>query len=215
MSYELFQQGPAVYLSVILLSLIITILAYGAFPFIFAKTRKAPITKKKYRRLCYGINVAVMFMFIVINGGASNGGPYFLWTWIFSHYGTKILSARGIMTDGDYLPDDPNRLTECKSCGYRDENFFNACPKCGKYAKQYVYLSDELTVDTDKICFCRKCGEELIDSSKFCRKCGTEIVEEPTVIVSESDNCEFCKKCGADITNDTDTCHVCGESIIR
>ena len=30
---------------------------------------------------------------------------------------------------------------------------------------------------TDKICFCRKCGEKLIDNSRFCRKCGTEIVD--------------------------------------
>lgn len=206
--YELFQQGPSVYLPILLLSLVITILAYGAFPFIFAKTRKTPITKKKYRKLCYGINVAVMFIFMIIG---SAGVSYFLWTWVFSNYGAKILSTRGIMTDGDYLPEDPNRVTECKSCGYRDKNFFNACPKCGKYAKQYVYLNDEPTVDTDKIRFCRKCGEKLIDSSRFCRKCGTEIVEESTIIGSELDDCEFCKKCGANITNDTEICHVCGE----
>lgn len=30
---------------------------------------------------------------------------------------------------------------------------------------------------SDKISFCRKCGEKLIDSSRFCRKCGTEIVD--------------------------------------
>ena len=29
----------------------------------------------------------------------------------------------------------------------------------------------------DKICFCRKCGEKLLDRSNFCRKCGTEIVD--------------------------------------
>ena len=34
--------------------------------------------------------------------------------------------------------------------------------------------------ECDKIRFCRKCGEELIDNSKFCRKCGTEVVEVPT-----------------------------------
>lgn len=33
--------------------------------------------------------------------------------------------------------------------------------------------------NNDKICFCRKCGEKLIDGSKFCRKCGTEVVELP------------------------------------
>lgn len=80
MTYELFQQGPAVYVPISLLSLVITVVACGTFPLIFAEARKSPITKKKYRRLCYGINIAVMFLFITINGGASNGAPYFLWT---------------------------------------------------------------------------------------------------------------------------------------
>lgn len=39
MSYELFRQGPAAYIPVLLLSLIITVIAYGAFPFIFARVR--------------------------------------------------------------------------------------------------------------------------------------------------------------------------------
>ncbi len=38
---------------------------------------------------------------------------------------------------------------------------------------QYVHSDEE----TNKIRFCRKCGEPLMDSSKFCRKCGTEVVE--------------------------------------
>lgn len=29
-----------------------------------------------------------------------------------------------------------------------------------------------------KICFCRKCGEKLIEDSLFCRKCGTKVVSE-------------------------------------
>ena len=148
--YELFQQGPAVYVPVLLLSLVITIVAYGAFPFIFSKVRKNPITKKKYRSLCYGINAAVMFLFIVINGEASSGGAYVLWTWIFSNYGIKTLSRRGIITDGEYLKDDPNRITECKSCGYQNKDYFDACPKCGKYAKQYVYLNENSPADENQ-----------------------------------------------------------------
>lgn len=97
--YELFQQGPAVYIPVLLFSLVVTIVAYGAVPFIVAKTRKPPITKKKYRGLCYAINVAVMFLFIVINGEASSGGPYLLWTWVFSSWGAKILETRGILVN--------------------------------------------------------------------------------------------------------------------
>ena len=151
MSYELFQQGPAAYIPVLLLSLVITVVAYGAFPFIFAKVRKTPITKKKYRRLCYGINIAVMFMFIVINGEASSGGPYLLWTWIFSSWGTRILEDKGLLDDGTYIPSAPTPV-------------------------QAPQQSRPI-VEVDKICFCRKCGEKMIDNSKFCRKCGTEIVE--------------------------------------
>lgn len=149
MTYELFQQGPAAYIPVLLLSLVITVVAYGAFPFIFAKVRKTPITKKKYRRLCYGINVAVMFMFIVINGEASSGGPYLLWTWIFSSWGTRILEDKGILDDGTYIPSAPAPMPQ----------------------------QSKPVVKVDKVCFCRKCGERMIDNSKFCRKCGTEIVE--------------------------------------
>ena len=150
MTYELFQQGAEVYIPILLLSLVITVFAYGAFPFIFAKTRNKPITKKKYRRMCYGINVAVMFLFIVINGGASNGAPYLLWTWVFTNWGTKILDVRGILVDESYKPDVPNHLPE---------------------------LNNKPVVDADKIQFCRKCGERLIENSRFCRKCGTEIVD--------------------------------------
>lgn len=150
MSYELFQQGPAAYIPVLLLSLVITVVAYGAFPFIFAKVRNTPITKKKYRRLCYGINIAVMFMFIAINGEASSGGPYLLWTWIFSSWGTRILEDKGFLDDGTYIPSASPVQTPQQS---------------------------KPIVEVDKICFCRKCGERLIERSKFCSECGTEIIE--------------------------------------
>lgn len=177
MTYELFQQGPEVYIPILLISLIVTVLAYGAFPIIFAKMRKKPITCKKYKCLCYGINFLVMVIFIGISG-TSSGVPYLLWTWVFSKYGTKILGTKGVALDSDYLPDDPNRVTECKSCGYRDKNYFNSCPKCGNYAKQYIYINEVPTTPINKIRFCRKCGEELVENSQFCRKCGAEVVRE-------------------------------------
>ncbi len=77
----------------------------------------------------------------------------------------------------DCLIEDINRMTECMSCGYRSENIFNTCPECGKSVKRFVYLSDSSTVANDKICFCRKCGEKLIDNSEFCQKCGTKIIK--------------------------------------
>ena len=148
--YELFQLGPAVYIPTLLFSLAITIIAFGAFPFIFARVRKSPITTKKYRRICYGINVVALFLFIVINGGGTSVAPYILWTSIFAHFGVKTLSRRGVITDSEYLADDPNRVTECKACGYQDKEYFDACPKCGHYAKQYVYLNQASLENKDE-----------------------------------------------------------------
>lgn len=89
----------------------------------------------------------------------------------------KYFEKRIPLFTNDCPENDLNRVLECKACGYRDKNSFNDCPRCGRYAKRYVYLNEEPTADTDKIRFCRKCGEKLIDNSRFCRKCGTEIVD--------------------------------------
>ena len=104
MNYEMFLQEPEVFIPIILISLVITILAYGAFPFIFARTRKKTITKKQYNRWCYGINLLVMFAFCVINGVASSGGAYLLWSLIFTSAGLKTLQNRGVL-EGYYVGD--------------------------------------------------------------------------------------------------------------
>lgn len=99
---------------------------------------------------------------------------------MFSKYGMKVLGTKGLMPDSDYVEDDPNRLTECKSCGYRDKNYFDACPQCGKYAKQYVYLNQEKIPNVEKVSYCRNCGNKLSDDSLFCNKCGTEVIYSKT-----------------------------------
>lgn len=153
--FELFQQGPAVYIPVLLIMLGITLLAYGAFPIIFAKTRKKTITKKKYNLLCYGINFFVMFLFIAFNGGSS-GGPYILWTGIFSSIGFNTLKKRGVL-DG-FQPIKAEKI-------FQDQkSFSNAEKQCPN--------------ETEEIRFCRKCGNKLLDGAKFCNKCGTAAIKE-------------------------------------
>lgn len=97
-NFELFQESPGLFFIILLISLVLTLFVYGAFPVIFAKTRKKPITKKKYRILCYGINSIGILFFIVFNEAAS-AGPYLLWTWIFSKYGIKTLESKGLLVD--------------------------------------------------------------------------------------------------------------------
>ncbi len=100
--YELFQLGPAVYMPVLLISLGITLLAYGIFPIVFAKVRKKTITKKKYTLLCYGVNFFVMFLFLVFNG-KSSGAPYILWTGVFLSIGLRTLKKRSVLEGGQTL----------------------------------------------------------------------------------------------------------------
>ena len=60
-----------------------------------------------------------------------------------------------------------------KKINLKSETVVNAF---GCIAESYTAVEDNIA-DTNKICFCRKCGERLIDNSSFCRKCGTEIVD--------------------------------------
>ena len=121
MSYlELFQQDPAALILVFILSLVITLVAYGAFPLIFAKTCKKSITSRKYRILCFGINAIVMFLFIIANGRASSGGAYVLWTLVFSNRGVRTLEERGCLKEKT-SPNEPNPSAECVASHTADD----------------------------------------------------------------------------------------------
>lgn len=167
MTYELFQQGPEVFIPYLIISLLVTLLAYGAFPFIFAKTRKTSITEKKYKQLCYGINIAVLFIFAIING-TFNIAPYILWTWVFSKYGMKVLGTKGLMPDSDYLEDSPVYLNQqetpnaetisyCRNCGNKLFDDSSFCNKCGtkviysKTTQDYITSSNVQTKNSELV----------------------------------------------------------------
>lgn len=57
------------------------------------------------------------------------------------------------------------------------------CLKNLNNVKEDTYVSQESPVITtneelvsDKVVFCRKCGEKLLERSQFCSKCGTEVI---------------------------------------
>ena len=138
--FELFQKNPTLFFLVLIISLVLTLLVYGAFPVIFAKVRKTPITKKKYKWLCYGINFIGIIIFVALDGGAS-GGPYILWTWIFSNYGVKTLEAKGILSDVTPIEEETievvnNKVCFCRKCGTHLEDDSRFCRKCGTEIKE-------------------------------------------------------------------------------
>ena len=137
--FELYQVSPALFFLVLLISLVVTLFVYGAFPIIFSRTRKTPITKKKYKRLCYCINFIGIILFVSLDGGAS-GGPYILWTWIFSNYGVKTLEAKGLLLDAtteDKTVEVVNKkICFCRKCGTNLESDSRYCRKCGTEIKE-------------------------------------------------------------------------------
>ncbi len=169
MSYELFQQGPEAYIPILLVSLVLTLFAYGAFPLIFAMVRKNVISQKKYNILCYCINFLVMLLFFsILNGEPGNIGPYFLWTWLFSSLGLKNLKKRGVLEGFqtiDYTETSAYEEAEVKKSDIALESEANT-------------ETHPLPEEKPQIRFCRKCGFELIVGSEFCSKCGTTVVKE-------------------------------------
>ena len=150
MSYEIFQEGPAVYIPVLIVSLLITVIAYGAIPVIIAKTRKSRISKKSYRWMCFGWNILVMVLFTALG---SSGTAYILWTWVFSEWGIKTLDKRGVLGEKPVENADmqwkPGQVAECMDCGYQGD-IGNACPKCGCQRRRYVYpesLTNEISAE--------------------------------------------------------------------
>lgn len=190
--WDLSQRSPGTFAAFLLCSLVITLLAYGAFPLLFSRMWKRSITQRKYHVWCYAVNCIFMILF-QLQSEESTLAPYLLWTSVFTWLGSRNLQLRGRMEDYDgiLLPDDPTRRVVCKTCGYKSTEYFEACPNCGKYTKEYVYeppsdiplplQSPEASATSstdpapDGIRFCRRCGTRLLDGGKFCHKCGLAI----------------------------------------
>lgn len=133
-SYELLQESPGLYFLILFISLIVTVFVYGAFPVIYAKKLKTPITSKQYKKRCYWTNAIGIVFFFVLNGAAS-AAPYMLWTWIFSNKGLKTLEARNLLSDALPTAEEPCeqaiKTRFCRKCGAKLEEDSRFCRKCG------------------------------------------------------------------------------------
>ena len=190
MSYfELYQENPSLFLTVLLISFVVTIFVYGAFPLIFAKTTKKPITKKKYKRLCYGLNIIGMVCFIVLNGAAS-GGPYLLWTWIFSNCGVKTLNSRELLKENEQTNGLNNGELENNSCEnekestekFQQNSDLDIDKISPQEAAEYLvaeqfgekYIPKEKQDKKIKIKYCSQCGSQIDPVTKKCTGCGKQ-----------------------------------------
>lgn len=168
MYYDLFLEGPEAFVPVILVSLLFTLVAYGAFPLIFARVQKKRIARRSYRWRCYGINFLVMCLFMAMGEREASIWPYVLWTWVFSAVGVKTLKKRGVLEDIPVVAD--RHLVE-----YAAQDLEKTVP-----APDASPEPEEPSVEEEKPRgkFCQKCGFELIEGSNFCSRCGSAVVKE-------------------------------------
>lgn len=167
MSYEVFLQGPEVYVPVILISLVLTMAAYGAYPLIIARIQEETITKRKYKVRCYCVNFLVNVLFIIING-KSSGSAYLLWTWIFSGSGVRTLRRRGVL-------EGTQPFGPVKTPTYQESEEIGPKVLEGPDTEGENFPISEKRL---QIRFCRKCGFELIAGSDFCSRCGIPVERE-------------------------------------
>lgn len=82
----------------IIVSIIVTLVMYGAFPVSYALIRKKPVSIQTYRAFCIGVTVAVCLVYstisIVLGDRASRGFPAILWGGIFYAWGKKRLMLK-------------------------------------------------------------------------------------------------------------------------
>ena len=169
----------------LLYSATVTLLMYSIFPIFFALLRKNPITTKKYRGLCYGLNAAIgSLVMLIIAGRAPTPAPYLLWTYVFSGCGKKILSARGI------IPENLQVATEL-SQRYANTAKDRFCHKCGKPLK-------------DGSRFCAKCGTAIDEDAS------TLPISKPGN-ATKSGTVWVCCYCHSKNLDNRTTCWSCGQ----
>ena len=122
-----------------LISLAITLVAYGTFPLVFALLRKTPISKKKYRIYCYVVNFLV-WTALLISDLSKSAAPYILWTTIFSNTDAPLLpNVTTISPQAFASPAPPTEIDTtvpppilfCRKSGNKLDVGSKFCSQCG------------------------------------------------------------------------------------
>lgn len=158
--YDLFMQGPSVYIPVLVVSLLVTLIAYGAYPLLYARFKKKPISKTKYKVKCWFFNFLPMLAFFLLSD-RTPAGPYLLWTSIFCHSGLNTLERRNLLAD----PDTPVSSSET-------DMEYN-----GKYQQPAIPDSPKKTKYKNR--FCKLCGSPIDPATKKCNGCGKQYFRLP------------------------------------
>lgn len=114
----------------VILGLFLTVAEFSLFPIIWAFVQRDTISAKKYRWICFGVNLAINLVFnIVITSSAAGyySAAYLLWTFVFTSVGVKILNSRNLLQS-----DNKEVIAYCSKCGILAsyDGGSASCPQC-------------------------------------------------------------------------------------
>ena len=213
---ELYQEDPGLLILILIISIVLTLFVYGAFPVIFAKTRKTPITKKKYRRLCFCINI-IGFVFFALIDGVASGGPYLLWTGVFSSAGVKTLKKKGLL-----LETEPPKVKTTKKSDTEDNqtNTPTATAKTIHYPQLSLSFPDEPQKEYgDYNVYGKDIAYTPSDNEGTTKD--TTVAPAEVAVKTETPKKEkkvktrYCSRCGSLIDNKTKACTGCGKQYFK
>ena len=188
----------------------IAVLAYGAFPTIFAIC-KPKINVKSYRWICFLVNFAVYLCFALI-GGNYNAAPYLLWTlafcFIFKRFLPEIdppidyskMEKKSFEEVSSSVPEEV--LEQCGSQRGSREGITRVAEsfaKDGRIPLEYVpALVEEYMKPVNTVAKNQTTEEPVVEVEKesgvcYCRFCGAKIAEGDI----------FCRSCGAELNSAT------------
>lgn len=162
------------------LSLILTIVAYMAFPLIRLLINHGRFEKKRAKKIALWNSIVVGAFFCILtvsgdSGSTWNAAPAFLYYWI----NCAVLTDKNAPSEPKPKVNTEN--TSSNQAVTRPPQISNIgeTPKTyGSYniSGSDIVLKQEQAVEQPKIQFCRKCGNKLANDSIFCNKCGTKII---------------------------------------
>lgn len=216
------------YTAIFAKALVTTIILYAAFPLIFAWARESPISKKKYKRLCWGVGFVIALLCATMSGLAS--GAYILWTWIFSSVGEGILVKKGAIVSEEgtksALEVEENALAKCITSDEIIEYFKNKYQNESDRKLKKILDNADYTVETRQAVQMilneraartdRKAVSPSSDSQshtfvdeRFDKEDGANMSEKQDIT-----QVKYCRKCGRKIRAYSRFCANCGTEIV-
>lgn len=211
----------------LLLSLLLTLILYGAFPLIFAGARKNSISGKKYGAWCWCVNF-VLGTVCAVAVGSSTAGGYFLWTFVFWTLGKKNLAKKGLIASDDEsngaLKVEENELAKCNTHDdyvmYFKEKYQNETDK-----KLNKILSSSSYTDATKQAVQMILSERSnsvstpTDSNQRYEQKGAQVdlnsEKQPYMENNLLPQIKYCRICGKLLRDDSNFCVFCGTQIMR